>query len=113
MKKRLVLGVDFDGTIVEEAFPNIGAIKQKTVDFMYRAQREGHLVIVWTARSGKAEREAIKFLHDNGIPHDYVNQNPEDPYAIRGEQGRKIFCDYYLDDRSVHIDDIDKLNEVI
>ena len=113
MKKRLVLGVDFDGTIVEEAFPNIGAIKQTTVNFMHNAMANGHLVIVWTARSGQAEKDAIKFLDENFIPYHYVNENPEDPYAIRGEQGRKIFCDYYLDDRAIHVDDIGKLFEVI
>jgi hydroxymethylpyrimidine pyrophosphatase-like HAD family hydrolase len=112
-KKRLVLGIDFDGTIVEEAFPNIGAIKPKTVELMQEAMDKGHLVIVWTARSMKAESDAIDFLNDNNIPYHYVNENPEDPYYIRGEQGRKIFCDYYLDDRAVNIKDIDKLFEVI
>lgn len=113
MKKRLVLGVDFDGTIVEEAFPNIGAIKPKTVQLMQEAFDKGHLVIVWTARSGIAVTEAAAFLKINNIPYHYMNENPEDPWAVRGEQGRKIFCDYYLDDRAVHINDIDKLFEVI
>lgn len=113
MKKRLVLGVDFDGTIVEEAFPNIGAIKPRTVDLMKKAIAKGHLVIVWTARSGVAVTEATNFLHENNIPFHYINENPEDPWAIRGEQGRKIFCDFYLDDRAVHIDDIDKVFKAI
>lgn len=111
--KRLVLGIDFDGTIVEENFPEIGAIKPKTVQLMKDAGEKGHLVIVWTARSGSALNEAIQFLFKNEIPFDYINENPEDPYAIRGEQGRKIFCDYYLDDRAVHVDDIDKIIGVI
>jgi hydroxymethylpyrimidine pyrophosphatase-like HAD family hydrolase len=113
MGKRLVLGIDFDGTIVEEAFPNIGAIKPRTVELMEKAMWAGHLIVVWTARSGQAEIDAINFLKENKIPYHYVNENPEDPYAIKGEQGRKIFCDYYLDDRGIHIDDIDKLFEVI
>jgi hypothetical protein len=113
MKKRLVLGVDFDGTIVEEAFPNIGEIKQITVELMKEAMEAGHLVVVWTARSGQAEQQAKDFLIENDIPHHYVNENPEDPYAIRGEQGRKIFCDYYLDDRAVYVDDIEKVFNAI
>jgi predicted phosphatase len=111
--KRLTLGIDFDGTIVTEAFPNIGELKQKTVQLMKDACEKGHLVIVWTARSGDAEREAYKFLVENEVPFHYMNENPEDPYAINGAQGRKIFCDYYLDDRAIHVDDIDKLNGVI
>jgi len=113
MNKRLVLGIDFDGTIVEEAFPEIGAIKPKTVQLMKDAIKNGHLVIIWTARSGLALKKAKWFLDLNDIPYHYINENPEDPYALRGEQGRKIFCDFYLDDRAVHIDDIDKIIGVI
>lgn len=108
MTKQLTLGIDFDGTIVTEAFPNIGEIKPKTIELMKRAKDEGHLVIVWTARSGKLLEDAIEFLNENNVPYDYINENPEDEYAIRGEQGRKIFCDFYLDDRAIHVDDISK-----
>lgn len=111
--KRLVLGIDFDGTIVEESFPKIGKIKQRTVDLMKLAKDNGHLVIIWTARSGIALEQARQFLMENDIPFHYLNENPEDLYFLAGEQGRKIFCDYYLDDRSVHVDDIGKLFEVI
>lgn len=113
MKKKLVIAVDFDGTIVEEAFPGIGAIKNRTVELMKQAMDNGHTVIVWTARSGLALDSAVRFLDENNIPYHYVNENPEDEYAIRGEQGRKLFCNYYLDDRAVHIDDVNKLFEVI
>lgn len=107
--KQLILGIDFDGTIVEEGFPNIGAIRPKTVELMKKAYELGHLVIVWTARSVQYEQDCINFLNENNIPYHYINCNPEDPYAIRGEQGRKIFCHYYLDDRAVHVDDIDEI----
>jgi len=112
-QKRLVLGVDFDGTIVEEAFPKIGAIKPKTLQLMRRAYNLGHLVIVWTARSGQAVEDCKEFLIENEIPHHFINENPEDPYFKRGEQGRKIFCDYYLDDRAINIKDIDVLFDVV
>jgi hypothetical protein len=106
---KLVLGIDFDGTIVEEGFPKIGKIKPNTVELMKKAYELGHLVIVWTARSGEYEQDAVNFLNENNIPYHYINCNPEDPFAIKGEQGRKIFCHYYLDDRAVHVDDIDEV----
>lgn len=112
-KKRLVIGVDFDGTLVEEAFPEIGALKQETVEFINQAKKQGHLIIIWTARSNQKADEAKEFLEKNNIYYDYFNENPEDPYALRGEQGRKIFCDIYLDDRCIHIDDIDKAFNVL
>lgn len=113
MKGRLFIGVDFDGTIVTEGFPNIGEIKPRTVELMKRLKDEGHLVIVWTARSGSYLTDAIDFMNENNIPYDYVNENPEDEYVKRGEQGRKIFCHYYLDDRAVHVDDIDKIFNIL
>jgi hypothetical protein len=113
MDERLILGVDFDGTIVEEAFPKIGKIKQKTVDLMRVAYNAGHLIVVWTARSNGADELARQFLIENDIPFHFLNENPEDPYAKLGIQGRKIFCHYYIDDRAVHVDDIDKLFPIV
>lgn len=107
-KKRLTIGVDFDGTIVEEGFPEIGAIKPDVVEFVTRAKKMGHLIIIWTSRSSKYLEDAVEFLNKNNIPYDYVNENPEDVYFIQGIQSRKLFCDFYLDDRAIHVDDIDK-----
>lgn len=111
--ERLFLGVDFDGTIVEEAFPSIGKINHKVVELMALAKAKGHVVIVWTARSGKYEQEAREFLDDNNIPYNFINENPEDSFAQRGEQGRKLFCHYYIDDRAVHVSDIQKVFDIL
>lgn len=113
MTKRLFIGIDFDGTIVEEGFPEIGKIKQETVLFMKLLREKGHNIIIWTARSGVYEQQAKEFLDENNIPYDYINENPEDEFYKRGEQGRKIFCHYYLDDRAVNIKDISQLMELI
>lgn len=113
MKKRLTFGVDFDGTIVSEAFPNIGEINEEVVKFMDAAIKQGHLVIVWTARSINYEQDVIDFLNKNNIPYSYVNENPEDEYAKKGIQGRKIFCDYYIDDRAVNVKDIKDLYRLV
>lgn len=108
VKKQLVIGVDFDGTLVEESFPTIGALKQEVVEFINKAKSLGHLIIIWTARSGEPLKEATDFLNKNNINYDYINDNPECEWARRGEQGRKIFCDIYLDDRALHVDDVFK-----
>lgn len=107
--ENLVIGVDFDGTIVTENFPGIGEIKQRTVDLMHTAIKAGHTVIIWTCRTGQHADEARNFLIDNNIPFHYFNDNPEDPWRKAGSTGKKIFCNYYLDDRAIHVDDIDKL----
>lgn len=110
---RKVVAVDFDGTIVTEAFPNIGEIKHETVLLMKVLREKGHNIVIWTARSGKFLEEAEEFLILNGIPYDYINENPEDEFYKRGEQGRKIFAHIYLDDRAYNIEDISKVRELI
>lgn len=113
MDKKLVVAVDFDGTIVNDKFPEIGNIKTKTVELMKKLKEKGHLVIVWTCRSGHNLDDAVDFLNKNNILYDYINENPQDPYAIAGWQGRKVFCDIYLDDRAVNIKDIDEVFKII
>jgi hydroxymethylpyrimidine pyrophosphatase-like HAD family hydrolase len=109
MNKQLFLSIDFDGTIVEEGFPGIGKIKPRTVELMKQAKELGHVIIVWTARSVEYLVHAKLFLDENNIPYDYINENPEDEYAKKGIQGRKLFSHVYLDDRAVHVDDIEEV----
>lgn len=100
MQYKKVVAVDFDGTIVEDEFPNIGAIKQETVDRMLIEKARGSVIILWTCRGGKVLRKAIKFLNENNIPYDFINENPLNPY---GDTTRKIYAHEYWDDKAVRI----------
>lgn len=100
----LVFAVDFDGTIVTNKFPSIGTIKQNTVNFMRDAKKKGHKVMLYTCRTNKVLDDAIKFLKDNRIPFDYVNNNPN------FGDGIKPFADVYIDDRAINVKNIEFLN---
>ena len=76
MKKKKTVAIDFDGTIVENIFPEIGAIKQTVVDKMREWYEQGHTIIIWTCRTDQYAEEARKFLDDNEIPYHYFNENP-------------------------------------
>ena len=52
----LIIAVDFDGTIVEDAFPKVGEPMIFAFDTLKRLQSEGHRLILWTYRSGKKTR---------------------------------------------------------
>ena len=107
MKKKKTVAIDFDGTIVENIFPEIGAIKQNVVDKMREWYEQGHTIIIWTCRTDQYAEEARKFLDDNEIPYHYFNENPTNPL---GDWCRKIFADVYLDDRALNVDDLDSFN---
>ncbi len=94
------IAVDFDGTIVEHAYPAIG--KEKL--FAFRTLREleklGARLILWTFRSGKELDEAVDFCRKNGIEFYAVNKNyPEEIYDE--SISRKIDADIYIDDKNV------------
>jgi histidinol phosphatase-like enzyme len=50
---KLVIAIDFDGTIVEDAYPKVGKPRIFAFETMTRLQQDGHRIILWTYRSGE------------------------------------------------------------
>jgi hydroxymethylpyrimidine pyrophosphatase-like HAD family hydrolase len=97
---KLVIAIDFDGTIVEDAYPKIGKPRIFAFETMKRLQQDGHRIILWTYRSGSKLDEAVAFCKDNGITFYAVNQSfPEEKYD--NSVSRKIYADIYIDDRNI------------
>jgi hypothetical protein len=98
--KNLKIAVDFDGTIVEHAYPAIG--KEKLFAFMTlkELEKEGACLILWTFRAGRELQEAVDYCRQNGIDFYAVNKNY--PEEIFDESiSRKINADIYIDDRNI------------
>jgi hydroxymethylpyrimidine pyrophosphatase-like HAD family hydrolase len=96
----LIIAVDFDGTIVEDAYPKIGEPMIFAFDTLKRLQSEGHRLILWTYRSGQKLDEAVAFCKENNIEFYAVNKNfPEEEYDEK--YSRKIHADLFIDDRNV------------
>jgi len=97
---KLVIAIDFDGTIVEDAFPKVGKARIFAFETMKRLQKDGHRLILWTYRSGSKLEDAVAFCKDNGITFYAVNQSfPEEKYD--DSVSRKIYADIYIDDRNI------------
>jgi hydroxymethylpyrimidine pyrophosphatase-like HAD family hydrolase len=98
------LAIDFDGTIVEMDFPEIGALKPFAKETLEVLKQEGHNIIIWTCRYGDKEKQVKKFLADNEIPYDTINdhipQNVKDLRHLHPDT-RKVFADIYIDDRQI------------
>jgi hypothetical protein len=96
----LIIAVDFDGTIVEDAFPKIGKPMVFAFETIKKLQAEGHRVILWTYRRGKRLKEAVSFCQENGIEFYAINKSfPEEEYDVK--YSRKINADLFIDDRNV------------
>ena len=100
MHKSLLIAIDFAGTIVEDAYPKIGKPKPFAIETIKMLQSDGHRLILWTYRHGRALREAEKFMVDNGIAPYAVNRSyPEEEFKSK-EASRKIHADIFIDDRN-------------
>jgi len=96
----LIIAIDFDGTIVEDAYPKIGKPMIFAFETIKKLQAEGHRLILWTYRNGKRLTEAVEFCKENGIEFYAINQSyPEE--ILDGKISRKIHADLFIDDRNV------------
>ena len=121
MSRPKVIAVDFDGTLVENDFPDIGSKNDNVVNYVREESNNGSIIILWTTRQNEKLKEAIDFLDENNIPYNYVNENAR---CINFDTSDKIFADIYLDDRAknpfggldndrVQLTKTDKVQEVI
>jgi hypothetical protein len=97
----MVYAIDFDGTIVEDKYPEIGEPKRNRIDAILRLQSYGAKIILWTCRTGEQLQEAVKWCADRGLIFDAVNQNLPEVQAKWGGDTRKVFCDMYIDDKNM------------
>lgn len=95
----MIVAVDFDGTIVKDAFPNIGEINADTVNYLNYLSKKGAKLILWTCRSGELLEQAVEVCKKIGLNFEAINDNLPEIVAKYGNNSRKIFADIYLDDR--------------
>lgn len=97
---KLILAIDFDGTIVEDAYPKIGKPKLFAFETLKRLQKDGHRLILWTYRSDIALEEAVAFCKQKGLEFYAVNRSfPEEQFNY--SKSRKIHADIFIDDRNI------------
>lgn len=92
-----IIAIDFDGTIVEDAYPAIGRLKpgaKKALNQLYN--HDEIYTIINTCRSGEQLIDAVNFLIENGIKFNRINDNYPDNIKKYGNT-RKVFADVYID----------------
>ncbi len=100
LNTQLIIAVDFDGTIVEDAYPNIGKPMLFAFETLKMLQNKGHRLILWTYRHGSKLDDAINFCKDHGVTFYAVNKSyPEEEF--NNASSRKIHADLFIDDRNI------------
>ncbi|MDR0833302.1 MAG: hypothetical protein LBN93_03840 [Candidatus Symbiothrix sp.] len=100
MNRQLVIAVDFDGTIVEHAYPRIGKPIPFAIETLKKLQEERHILVLWTVREGKLLQEAIDYCAQNGLKFYAANKNhPREKY--NPDRSPKLKTDLFIDDRNI------------
>lgn len=107
MARKRVVSVDFDGTIVEHAFPAIGKPLPEAFEVLKELKEAGFVLILNTCReddniNNRYLTYAVEFCKENGVEFDGVNETPLE-YEFRPEKGlkRKVYAHCYIDDRNL------------
>ncbi|MDO5352262.1 MAG: hypothetical protein Q4E81_05490 [Succinatimonas sp.] len=103
---KLIYSFDFDGTLVENAFPDIGAPIKSIIDFAFKVKKQGHYIILNTMRGGNQLDEALDFCKSMGLEFDAVNDNLPHMKKFYKNNPRKIFANYYIDDHNLLMNEI-------
>jgi hypothetical protein len=96
-----IIAIDFDGTLVEDQYPEIGKPIYSIVLRLEALKKYGSKIILWTCRSGKKLDEAVKFCKDVlHIEFDAINENIPETQELFGCDTRKVYATEYWDDKN-------------
>lgn len=96
-----IIAVDFDGTLCENKWPEIGEANIELITYLIAKQRiEKARLILWTCRVGEMLDKAVTWCSEQGLEFDAVNKNLPDIIEEFGSDTRKIFANQYIDDRN-------------
>ncbi len=97
----MILAIDFDGTIVEHKYPQIGAEIPGACETIRDLYAAGHKIIIWTCRTltlpEPGIHEMIGWLDGNGVPYHAINCNT---FGAEFYSMPKIYADVYIDDKN-------------
>ena len=97
----MTIAVDFDGTIVEHRYPEIGREIPFATDTLKLLAKEGHRLILWSVREGRLLDEAVEWCRRRGLEFYAVNKDyPEETREDRNFS-RKLKVEMFIDDRNV------------
>lgn len=98
----MVIALDFDGTIVEHKYPEIGEEIPFATETIRMLIAERHKVILWSVREGKLLDDAVNWCRERGIEFYAVNRDyPEETKENNNHFSRKLKADIFIDDRNL------------
>lgn len=98
----MIIAVDFDGTIVDNKYPEIGDERIFATDTLKQLIDDHNQLILWTCREGKLLDDAVNWCKERGVEFWAINKDyPEEDTEKNLHFSRKIKADLFIDDRMV------------
>lgn len=98
----MTIAVDFDGTIVEHKYPEIGKEIPFATETLRMLIQERHKLILWSVREGQLLDDAVNWCKERGVEFYAVNRDyPEETFNNNNHFSRKIKADVFIDDRNI------------
>lgn len=99
----MIIAVDFDGTIVEHRYPEIGRERPYATQVLKMLIEERHKVVLWTMRSGDLLDAAVNWCKERGVEFYAVNSDLSDKFEDERDPNYscKLNADVFIDDRNV------------
>lgn len=97
----LIIAVDFDGTLVDHRYPDIGQPVPNALEWLKRWQELEAKIILWTMRCNRVHEgnfsllDAQSWLLERGIIPLGINENPEQE---NWTSSPKAYAHLYVDD---------------
>ena len=98
----MTIAVDFDGTIVEHRYPEIGKELPFATQTLRMLIEDRHKLILWSVREGKLLDDAVEWCRQRGVEFYAVNKDfPEEDLSKNQSFSRKLKADIWIDDRNI------------
>ena len=98
----MTIAVDFDGTIVEHRYPEIGKELPFATQTLKMLIADRHKLILWSVREGKLLDDAVEWCRQRGVEFYAVNKDfPEEDLSKNQSFSRKLKADVWIDDRNI------------
>ena len=98
----MTIAVDFDGTIVEHRYPEIGEEIPFATETLKMLIKDRHRLILWSVREGELLDEAVEWCRQRGVEFYAVNRDyPEEEKEKNNHFSRKLKADLFIDDRII------------
>lgn len=97
------IAIDFDGTICESKYPDIGKPNWNIINQAIQEQAHGAGLILWTCREGELLSDAVRACVEWGLYFDAINDSLPEWKERFGSDCRKIGADEYWDDKAIPV----------